>query len=148
MPKILEIQEVSIVIIVDDNSTDGSKKFFEEVTCERVLVINRPHRLGIGSAHFDGLVKAKDIGADLIVTMDADGTHRTEDLRRIIEFRKSYDVLVGSRYEEGGEIFGWGIFRYFLTKIGHFATSVFSRLTWICQVECGHTRFRRFHSKA
>ena len=125
LPKILEIPEVSIVIIVDDNSTDGSKEYFEAVGSDRVLIVNRPSRLGIGSAHYDGLLKAKDIGADLIITMDADGTHRTEDLRRIIDFRKKYDILVGSRYEEGGEIFGWGIFRYLLTKIGHVATSVF-----------------------
>jgi dolichol-phosphate mannosyltransferase len=125
LPKILEIQEVSIVIIVDDNSTDGSKKFFEEVTCERLLVINRPHRLGIGSAHFDGLVKAKDIGADLIVTMDADGTHRTEDLKKFLVARNDFDLLIGSRYEEGGKILGWGVFRYVLTQVGHLATSVF-----------------------
>jgi dolichol-phosphate mannosyltransferase len=124
LPNILKIQEVSTVIIVDDNSTDGSKDYFEEVKSSRVLVVKRPKRLGIGSAHFDGLIKAKNIGGDLIVTMDADGTHRTEDLRRIIDFSKSYDILVGSRYEEGGEIFGWGVFRYLLTKIGHVVTSV------------------------
>jgi len=125
LPKILEIQAVSIVIIVDDNSTDGSKEYFKGLQDRRVIVINRPSRLGIGSAHLEGLIKAKALGADLIVTMDADGTHRTEDLKRIIDLQGDYDILVGSRYEEGGEISGWGIYRYLLTKIGHAATSVF-----------------------
>jgi dolichol-phosphate mannosyltransferase len=125
LPKILEIQAVSIVIIVDDNSTDGSKEYFKELQDRRVIVINRPSRLGIGSAHLDGLIKAKAMGADLVITMDADGTHRTEDLKRIIDLQGNYDILVGSRYEEGGEISGWGIYRYLLTKIGHVATSVF-----------------------
>lgn len=125
LPNILEIQEISIVIIVDDNSTDGSKEYFEDLRDGRVTVINRPSRLGIGSAHLDGLIKAKAMGADLIITMDADGTHRTEDLKRIIDLQGNYDILVGSRYEEGGEISGWGIYRYLLTKIGHVATSFF-----------------------
>ena len=125
LPSILEIQEISIVIIVDDNSTDGSKEYFEELQDGRVIVINRPSRLGIGSAHLDGLIKAKAMGADLIITMDADGTHRIEDLKKLLEMRGDRDLVIGSRYEEGGEILGWGLFRYVLTKVGHLATSVF-----------------------
>jgi dolichol-phosphate mannosyltransferase len=125
LPKILEIQEVSIVIIVDDNSTDGSKAYFEKLQNLRVLVIHRPSRLGIGYAHLDGMIKAKDLGSELIITMDADGTHRTEDLKKFLGMGNDFDLVIGSRYEKGGKILGWGVFRYFLTKVGHLATSIF-----------------------
>ena len=81
--------------------------------------------MGIGSAHLDGLIFARGLGADVIITMDADGTHRVEDLVRMLQFKEEFDVLVGSRYLEGGAISRWAFIRILLTKLGHLATYLF-----------------------
>lgn len=122
LPRIIEISEVTFVIIVDDNSLDGSQEYFNTITSSKLHVINRPTRLGIGSAHIDGLTYAINLDIDLVITMDADGTHSINDLIKMIKAPIDSDVLVGSRYLSGGEIVDWSIFRSTLTRIGHFAT--------------------------
>jgi dolichol-phosphate mannosyltransferase len=125
LPKILEIDAVTYVIIVDDNSTDGSKDYFNEVNSRKLHIISREKRLGIGSAHLDGIEYAAKLDLEYILTMDADGTHRIEDLERMINYPIDSDVLIGSRYLSGGEIVDWSVFRNLLTRLGHLATYVF-----------------------
>lgn len=125
LPNIIDIDLISFIVIVDDNSTDGSLNFFKKLTHKKVHLVQRPSRMGIGSAHLDGLILARDLGADVIITMDADGTHRVEDLVRMLQFKEEFDVLVGSRYLEGGAISGWAFSRILLTKLGHVATYLF-----------------------
>ncbi len=113
---------MTFVIIVDDNSSDGSQEYFDMITSGKLHVINRPTRLGIGSAHLDGLSYAVNLDIDFIITMDADGTHSIEDLIKMIKAPTDSDVLIGSRYLNGSEIVNWSIFRSTLTRLGHFAT--------------------------
>jgi dolichol-phosphate mannosyltransferase len=125
LPNIIDIDLISFIVIVDDNSTDGSLDFFKNLKHKKVHLVQRPSRMGIGSAHLDGLIFARGLGADVIITMDADGTHRVEDLVRMLQFKEEFDVLVGSRYLEGGAISGWAFIRILLTKLGHLATYLF-----------------------
>ena len=125
IPRIAQIKEVKFIVIVDDNSTDGSKEYFQSIKSAKVIIIQRPLRLGIGSAHLEGMKFAQQLGAQLIVTMDADGTHRIEDLQKMINHSSDYDLLVGSRYLKGGTIRGWGLTRNLMTRLGHVATMIF-----------------------
>ncbi len=125
LPNILAISAVTYVIIVDDNSTDGSRDYFNEVNSRKLHTILREKRLGIGSAHLDGIEYATKLNVKYIITMDADGTHRAEDLKRMINYSEDSDVLIGSRYLRGGEIVNWSVFRNILTRLGHLATYVF-----------------------
>jgi len=125
IPQILDIEEVSFIVIVDDASTDGSEDYFQRNVSAKIHVVRRPARLGIGSAHLDGLEYSKNIGCEVAITMDADGTHRIQDLVRMIDYGSYFDVLIGSRYIVGGEINGWSLFRNALTRLGHVATYLF-----------------------
>jgi len=64
LPKILEIDAVTYVIIVDDDSTDGSKDYFNEVNSRKLHIISREKRLGIGSAHLDGIEYAAKLDVE------------------------------------------------------------------------------------
>ena len=125
LPRIFKLSKIRFIVIVDDNSTDGSVDYLDSLNESKVHLVNRPKRLGIGSAHLDGIMFARDLGATVIITMDADGTHRVEDLIRILHVNGDYDVLVGSRYLEGGAIRGWAFNRILLTKLGHMTTYLF-----------------------
>ena len=125
IPRIVEVKEITFVVIVDDASTDGSEEYFQSIVSEKIHVIRRPARLGIGSAHLDGLEYVKVVGGDIAITMDADGTHRIEDLVQMIHYGNDFDVLIGSRYITGGEIKGWSLFRNVLARLGHVATYSF-----------------------
>ena len=125
IPRIAEIEEVNFIVIVDDNSTDGSTEYFKSIVSAKVHIIRRPLRLGIGSAHLEGMKFAQQLGAQLIFTMDADGTHRIEDLQKMINHSSDYDILVGSRYLKGSAITGWGLTRNLMTRLGHVATMIF-----------------------
>lgn len=127
LPRIIELSEISFIVIVDDNSTDGTLDYLDRLNETKVHLLHRPRRLGIGSAHLDGIIFARDLGASVIITMDADGTHRVEDVANFLKVRIDYDVLVGSRYLDGGAIRGWRANRILLTKLGHMTTKIFFR---------------------
>jgi dolichol-phosphate mannosyltransferase len=96
------------VIIVDDNSPDGTAGIAEDLgRSYSVHVIRRPGKLGLGTAYVAGLLHAVEQGSELAFTMDADLSHDPAALPLFIEASKKHDVVVGSRYIAGGGIPNW-----------------------------------------
>jgi dolichol-phosphate mannosyltransferase len=117
------------ILVVDDNSPDGTGKVAEELMERRPGAIHVMHRLrkqGLGTAYIDGFNWALDAGADLIIQMDADFSHSPRYIPQMLETIPSCDVVVGSRYVQGGTLDGrWGFGRQFLSW---WANSIYTRI--------------------
>jgi len=107
------------VLVVDDASPDGTGEIAERLAAgdNGIRVLHRERKLGIGSAYEDAFRIGLAEGTELFVEMDADGSHRAQDLDSIVEAaRGSGGLAVGSRYMRGGEIVGWPAHRLFLSR--------------------------------
>ncbi len=106
------------VIIVDDNSPDGTGDVAEALAHAdtRVHVIRRPGKLGLGTAYVAGFRKAFELGADPICTMDADFSHHPRYLPALLDGSQTADVSIGSRYIPGGGTVNWGLQRRILSR--------------------------------
>jgi dolichol-phosphate mannosyltransferase len=126
LPRIWSIYPSIEILVVDDNSQDGTQEYLESViTSGRLLFyIRRPRKLGIGSAHLAGLEYAISKNYEYVITMDADLTHRPEDLRKFVGAKVHSDLIIGSRYLDDSNMSGWSISRKVLTKFGHFVTLI------------------------
>ncbi|MCO6500297.1 MAG: glycosyltransferase [Vicingus serpentipes] len=113
------------VLFVDDNSTDGTKEVLNQLSTshKNLYVINRPGKMGIGSAHQDGIKWAYDKGYETLISMDCDLTHSPSDIPLFIENSKNHEIVVGSRYMQKDSIDTWNMYRKFLTRLGHFLTT-------------------------
>ena len=105
------------ILIVDDNSPDGTGEIAEKIAKEnpRVKVLHRPGKMGLGSAYVEGFKWALKRGYDFIMEMDADFSHNPEDIPRFIEKIKEYDLVIGSRYTDGVSVVNWPISRLLLS---------------------------------
>jgi glycosyltransferase involved in cell wall biosynthesis len=106
------------VLIVDDASPDGTGQIADQLADADpgVRVLHRERKLGIGSAYEDAFRVGLKEGASLFVEMDADGSHRPQDLDPIVDAaRGSGGLAVGSRYMRGGKIVGWPAHRLLLS---------------------------------
>lgn len=92
------------VIVVDDNSPDGTGQIADRLLAEdqRVHVIHRPRKLGLGTAYIAGFRQGLQLGADCIVTMDADFSHHPRYIPSLVAQSNGAQVVVGSRYIQGG----------------------------------------------
>lgn len=99
------------VLVVDDNSPDGTASLIEAKQYTNVTVLQRKEKLGIGSAYVAGFQHALDQGATHVFEMDADFSHDPKDIPRLLHTCKTADVAIGSRKVPGGSIVGWGIIR-------------------------------------
>ncbi len=92
------------VIVVDDNSPDGTGRLVDEMAAANPAVrpLHRPAKLGLGTAHIAGMRKALADGADLIVTMDADFSHHPRYIPDLVAAMGNLDLCIGSRYVRGG----------------------------------------------
>jgi len=94
------------VLVVDDNSPDGTGRLVDEMAARdtgRVAAIHRPGKLGLGTAYIAGFRRALEEGAEYILTMDADFSHRPDYILQMLRKAQSgYDVVIGSRYVRGG----------------------------------------------
>ncbi len=131
------------VLVVDDNSPDGTGQIADDLAQrhpQRVHVLHRPGKEGLGTAYRAGFRYALDQGADYIVQMDADFSHSPHYILDFAELIKEYDVVIGSRYVSGGRLdeqWGWG--RYFLSW---WANSVYTRLILGLQVKDATAGFK------
>ena len=109
------------IIIVDDNSPDGTGQIADELSRRHpgVHVIHRPAKLGLGTAHIAGFRKALALGADRILTMDADFSHHPRYIPALLAESQSCDLVIGSRYVEGGGTLGCNLVRRLLSWGGN-----------------------------
>ena len=120
---LLNIPETGIkILIIDDNSPDGTADYVESFKFQNVEVLRRPFKNGLGNAYKAGIEKVlKESEITHLVSMDADGSHRVDDLKRLIEAAKlnpNADLIIGSRWVPGGGIENWPFARKFLSKLG------------------------------
>jgi len=106
------------VLIVDDNSPDGTGDIAEQLACghPRIHVVHRPAKQGLGTAYVRGFQYALEQGTDLICQMDADFSHDPGDLPRLLEAMKDNDVAIGSRYVAGARTENWGLLRKLMSR--------------------------------
>ena len=107
------------VLIVDDASPDGTGDIADRLAAsdDGVRVLHRERKLGIGSAYEDAFRIGLADGSQLFVEMDADGSHRAQDLDSIVDAaRGSGGLAIGSRYVRGGRIVGWPAHRLLLSR--------------------------------
>lgn len=116
------------LIIIDDNSPDGTAKIvtdWQTVYSEHIHLVKRQRKLGLGTAYVAGFKKALAIGADLIVQMDADWSHRPADIPRLINAcNAGADLAIGSRRVTNGKIIGWNAWRHTMS----FGATSFARI--------------------
>ena len=101
------------LLIVDDNSPDGTGQIADRLAGEldRVRVLHRPAKQGLGRAYLAGFAVALDDDAELVLEMDADFSHDPADLPRLIAAAGAADLVIGSRYVPGGGVVNWGFMR-------------------------------------
>lgn len=93
------------VIVVDDNSPDGTGALADkwaDAHSERVFVVHRPGKLGLGSAYIAGFYRAFELNAKRVMTMDADFSHNPRYIPAMVELSKRKHLVIGSRYVPGG----------------------------------------------
>ncbi|MBS4015709.1 MAG: polyprenol monophosphomannose synthase [Candidatus Latescibacteria bacterium] len=110
------------VLIIDDNSPDKTADIVKNLmkTNPRIHLIERPAKLGLGTAYVTGFKYMLEHKYDYCFEMDADFSHNPNDLPRFIELLKDYDLIIGSRYCEGVSVINWPIKRLLLSYFACF----------------------------
>jgi dolichol-phosphate mannosyltransferase len=116
------------VLVVDDNSPDETAGVVQKIMAseERVFLIKRDGKLGLGTAYIEGFKWALDRGYHYLIEMDADRSHDPDALPAFIgEMEKGLDMVIGSRYLDGRiNVVGWDFRRLLLSKFGNLYASV------------------------
>lgn len=108
------------VLVVDDGSPDGTADLAAGVAGDddRVGVLRRARKEGIGPAYIAGFGHALARGADLVMEMDADFSHAPSDVPRLVAAAREADLVLGSRYVRGGGVARWGLVRRLVSRGG------------------------------
>jgi dolichol-phosphate mannosyltransferase len=112
------------VLVVDDGSPDGTGELAEKIAeresgpdgSRRIHVLHRAGKLGLGTAYVAGFGWALERGYDVVVEMDADGSHRAEDLPTLLAATEHADLVLGSRWIPGGSVVNWPMSRHLLSR--------------------------------
>jgi dolichol-phosphate mannosyltransferase len=117
-------------LVVDDGSPDGTGELAEKLAAHdpRVHVLRREAKAGLGPAYVAGFAWARARGYDVIVEMDADGSHAPEQLPRLLTALADADLVLGSRYVPGGRVEDWPVHRLLLSRFGNRYTRWLLRL--------------------
>jgi dolichol-phosphate mannosyltransferase len=114
----------SVLLVIDDSSPDETRSIVEKLNekYRNIILLKRPRKMGLGTAIRDGfeLLLSQPNPPKYIVTMDADYSHSPYDIPRLLDFAKNgYDLVVGSRYCEGGAVKGWTVIRRITSMVAN-----------------------------
>jgi dolichol-phosphate mannosyltransferase len=126
VPAIFRHEPGCHVLVVDDNSPDGTAGVVRELqgSFPALHLLSRAGKEGLGRAYIAGFLWALDKNYDFIVEMDADFSHRPQDLSKILAAGREADFVIGSRYVPGGQTVNWSIMRKIVSRGG----SLYSRM--------------------
>lgn len=144
LPELMALDPGIRVLVVDDNSPDGTGKLADELAAEneRISVLHRPGKLGLGSAYVAGFKYAVQQDVDCVFEMDADFSHDPAMIPRFIEQIASCDVVIGSRYISGINVVNWPMSRLLLSYFANIYTRLVTGMT-IRDTTSGYKCFRR-----
>jgi dolichol-phosphate mannosyltransferase len=111
-------------LVVDDGSPDGTGELADRLAAldPRVHVLHRTVKAGLGPAYVAGFRWARENGYDVVVEMDADGSHAPEQLPDLLAALADADLVLGSRYVPGGSVADWPVHRLLLSRVGNLYT--------------------------
>tara|TARA_B100001029_G_scaffold179812_1_gene191266 strand:+ start:10700 stop:11401 length:702 start_codon:yes stop_codon:yes gene_type:complete len=134
------------ILVVDDNSPDNTSSIVKKLMSsnQRIDILERPKKLGLGSAYRDGFKYSIDKGYNILIQMDADFSHRIDDLKNMINFIDDFEVIIGSRYISGGGSMGWSSLRKNLSKFAN----IYARIITGTKVHDMTSGFRIYSSDA
>ena len=114
------------ILVADDNSPDGTGRLADGLAASdpHIHVLHRPGKEGLGQAYLAGFAWGLERGYEVLVEMDADGSHRPEELPRLLAQIPHSDVVLGSRWVPGGAVVNWPVSRRILSQGG----SLYTRL--------------------
>tara|TARA_B100000579_G_C22771978_1_gene824455 strand:+ start:77 stop:814 length:738 start_codon:yes stop_codon:yes gene_type:complete len=128
--KLINLHKDLDILFVDDNSPDGTGLLIDKLTKtnKKIKVIHRKSKLGIGSAHLDGINWAYKNSYNKFISLDGDLTHSPEDIKKFLKRIGKNAVIIGSRFIKKNSLKDWSINRKILTHLGHFITKKFLKL--------------------
>ncbi len=126
MQKVLAQNPDVEMLIVDDNSPDGTGNIVENISQQnsRIHLLRRPKKMGLGTAYVEGFKFAIVNSFDYVFEMDADFSHNPDEIPRFLEKAKTYDLVIGSRYTNGVRVVNWPIRRLILSYAANLYTRV------------------------
>ena len=134
------------VLVVDDSSPDGTQEVVSELVAsnERIHLLVRPHKMGLGSAYIAGFGWGADRGYEILCEMDADQSHDPAQIPLLISALEDSDLVIGSRYVPGGRVANWGLTRRILSRYANVYVRIWLRLG----VKDATSGFRAFRTEA
>jgi len=144
IPEVLSKNENIDVLIVDDNSPDGTADFVQNEAKNnlRIKLIKREKKMGLGTAYIAGFQFALENNYDYIFEMDADFSHNPKMIPKFLKEIKKYDLVLGSRYKEGVNVANWPMSRLMLSMFANIYSRVITGLP-VHDATGGYKCFRR-----
>jgi len=105
------------VLVIDDSSPDGTGQYIRHLRDKYVFLMENSTKIGLGRAYLKGLRWAVKKDYDYVITMDADGSHPTELIRKLLNLAKPDKVIIGSRYRSTFDFMKYGMWRIWLSGI-------------------------------
>ena len=106
------------ILVVDDNSPDGTGKIADSLTSTDLFVLHRTKKQGLGPAYLAGFSWAISRGYDFVIEMDADGSHLSAELEGLISASADADLVIGTRWMSGGKVVNWPWYRKAISRLG------------------------------
>ncbi len=124
--KIFSVHDEIDILVVDDNSPDGTGKLVKDKmqVSDRIHIIEREGKMGLGTAYLAGFKYAIEKGYDYIMEMDADFSHNPEEIPNFLKYIQEYDVVLGSRYIKGVNVVNWPLKRLLLSYFANLYTRI------------------------
>jgi dolichol-phosphate mannosyltransferase len=107
------------VLIVDDNSPDGTGHLADQLSNSKTFVLHRKAKDGLGAAYLAGFNWAISRDYEVVIEMDADGSHQAKDLQKILDQVENADLVLGSRWVNEGEVVNWPWYRRMISRAGN-----------------------------
>jgi dolichol-phosphate mannosyltransferase len=128
------------ILVIDDGSPDGTAQL---CLAHGVEVVSRSEKMGLGNAYRTGFAIALERGYSTVIEMDADGSHRVEDLKTMMEWIGTSELLIGSRWVADGAIENWSMFREYLSK----SANIYANLLLSLNVKDTTSGFRIYNAQ-